>query len=274
MVRCRRTTSVLVLDICSNEGAVSLRLMKRLGCRWLLALCLCAGVAQATSQQEPVTADVEIVSLGLEPRTAPAARIADASNVVVWITPLDRSTTLSADKPSARPTPQIIQRNKTFEPHILVVEVGTVVEFPNKDPFFHNIFSLFDGKRFDLGLYEAGSSRMVRFDRPGVSFLFCNIHPEMSAAVVAVETPYFGISNAKGHLTIPGVPDGRYELNVWYERSLSEDLKKLSREIAISESARSLNPIRVIENPHFTPSHKNKYGQDYVPPPTTGYTGP
>ncbi len=149
-----------------------------------------------------------------------------------------------------------------------------MVEFPNKDPFFHNIFSLFDGKRFDLGLYEAGSSRTVRFDRPGVSFLFCNIHPEMSAAVVVLETPYFGISNARGRLTIPGVADGRYELNVWYERSLPEDLKKLSREVTIFESARSLSPIHVVGNSHFTPAHKNKYGQDYVPPPSPGYTGP
>jgi plastocyanin len=244
------------------------------GHRWLLALCLYAGAVQATSEPELVTADVEIVSPVAGTQTAPARKVTDASNVVAWLTPLDRTTALPAREPSAKPIPQIIQRNKTFEPHVLVVRVGTEVEFPNKDPFFHNIFSLFDGKRFDLGLYEAGSSRTVRFDRPGVSFLFCNIHPEMSAAVVALQTPYFGMSNTRGHLTIPGVPDGRYELNVWYERSSSEDLKRLSREITISESARSLNPIRVVENPHFTPSHKNKYGQDYVPPPNPGYTGP
>jgi len=64
---------------------------------------------------------------------------------------------------------------------VLVVPVGSVVDFPNHDPFFHNVFSLFDGKRFDLGLYEAGATNSVRFDRLGVSFLFCNIHPEMSA---------------------------------------------------------------------------------------------
>jgi plastocyanin len=250
-----------------------MRLTTSPGYRWLLALCLCAGAVQATSQPAPVTADVEIVS-PVAGAQASARKVADASNVVVWITRLDRATDLSAAEPSARPAPQIIQRNKTFEPHILVVEVGTVVEFPNKDPFFHNIFSLFDGKRFDLGLYEAGSSRTVRFDRVGVSFLFCNIHPEMSAAVVAVETPYFAISDARGHLTIPGVSDGRYELNVWYERSLPEDLKKLSREVTISGSMRSLGPIRVIENPRFTPSHKNKYGQDYVPPPSPSYTRP
>lgn len=121
----------------------------------------------------------------------------------------------------------------------------------------------------DLGFYEAGSSRTVRFDRPGVSFLFCNIHPEMSAVVVALDTPYFGISDRAGRLSIPNVPESQYRLNVWYDRSLPADLKSLSRVVTISDTARSLETIRVIENPNFTLEHKNKYGQDYVPPAST-----
>src|SRR5882762_1954412 len=111
------------------------------------------------------------------------------------------------------------------QPHVLVVPVGSAVDFPNRDPFFHNVFSLFDGKRFDLGLYEAGASNSVRFDRLGVSFLFCNIHPEMSAVVIAVDTPYYGVSDRAGNITVSGVPDGTYEVHVWHERSLAEDLK-------------------------------------------------
>lgn len=165
--------------------------------------------------------------------------------------------------------PQIAQTHKSFEPHLLVIQVGTPVQFPNKDPFLHNVFSLFDGKRFDLGFYEAGSSKTVHFDRPGVSFLFCNIHPEMSAAVVAVDTPYFASSDRAGRVSIPNVPEGRYQLNAWYERSLPADLKSVSRVVTISDAARSLEPVRVIENPNFTLEHKNKYGQDYVPPANT-----
>lgn len=168
--------------------------------------------------------------------------------------------------------PQLVQRNKAFEPHVLVVQAGTLVQFPNKDPFFHNVFSLFNGKRFDLGLYEAGSSKAVRFDRVGISFLFCNIHEEMSAVIVAVDSPYFGLSDRAGRVSIPTVSDGRYELHVWYERSLPEDLKALERPVTISSASRALESIRVINNPDFTLAHKNKYGQDYVPPPTTGYT--
>jgi len=168
----------------------------------------------------------------------------------------------------------VIQRNKTFEPHLLVVRAGTVVEFPNRDPFFHNVFSLFEGKRFDLGLYEAGSTNSVHFDRVGVSYLFCNIHPEMSAVIVAVDTPYYGVSDAAGRVIIEDVPDGRYEEHVWYERSLPEDLKSATRIVTISPESRALETIAIAENPAFSSAHKNKYGQDYVPPPEAGYSHP
>lgn len=223
------------------------------------------------SAATPVVGDVTIVVPGKQNPSAPAAKVPDASDVVVWLIPLDRATKPQTQSSAADGSPRIIQRNKTFEPHVLAVEVGTVVAFPNEDPFFHNIFSLFDGKRFDLGLYEAGTTRSMRFDRAGVSFLFCNIHPEMSAVVVAVETPYFALSNRAGHWTIREVPDGRYEMHVWYERSLPEDLKGLVRPIVISSSTRSVDRIRLVENPNFTLAHKNKYGQDYVPPPHSDY---
>lgn len=238
---------------------------------WVAILWFCTGTGPALSQQAPVTARVEVVRPRVKNQHTPAVEIGDSSNVAVWLTPLGRAPNSSAPGISSKPIPQLVQRNKTFEPHVLVVEVGTLVQFPNRDPFFHNIFSLFDGKRFDLGLYEAGSSRTVRFDRPGVSFLFCNIHPEMSAAVIAVETPYFGLSDRSGHLTIEDVPDGRYGMRVWYERGLPADLKASAREVTVSGSARSLGPIRVVDDPSFTASHKDKYGRDYVPPPTPGY---
>jgi plastocyanin len=220
------------------------------------------------SEPAPVMGDVSIFAPSKQNPSTPAAKVPDAADVVVWLIPLDAPTNTPT---LPERTPQIIQRNKTFEPHVLAVQVGTVVAFPNEDPFFHNIFSLFDGKRFDLGLYEAGSTRTVRFDRAGVSFLFCNIHPEMSAVVVAVETPYFALSNRAGHWVIPDVPDGRYELHVWYERSLPEELTQLTRPIVISASTRAVDRIRLLENPNFTLSHKNKYGQDYVPPPHSNY---
>ena len=155
----------------------------------------------------------------------------------------------------------LTQHNKQFEPHLLVVPIGSTVDFPNKDPFFHNVFSLYKGKRFDLGLYEAGSSRAVRFDRPGVSFIFCNIHPEMSAVIIALPTPYYGVSNAAGNITIADVPSGRYRLQTWYERSSSDALGNDAREITLpAESVVALHVRQTIEGPV---AHKNKFGKDY-----------
>jgi plastocyanin len=244
----------------------------------LVAFCAYAwaSAAAADAQTSAVTAEVSV--------SRPAAgghqhgitgRRVDESQVVVWLTPLDGPAPKDpAASAALAKAPELVQRNKSFEPHVIVVQVGSLIQFPNKDPFFHNIFSMYDGKRFDLGLYEAGTSRSVRFDRPGVSFLFCNIHAEMSAVVVVVDTPYFAMSDRTGHLSIPNVPDGRYQIHVWYERSLPENLKGLSRVVTISENTRALAPIHVVDNPNFTFAHKNKYGEDYVPPPTEGYQHP
>jgi len=233
----------------------------------ILFACACTLLAQ--SQLAPVTVQVEIVNPKAARKAASAGNHADSSNVVVWLAPLGGNSGSAAATSSTHSAPQIAQINKNFDPHVLVVQAGTGVQFPNRDPFLHNVFSLFDGKRFDLGFYEAGSSKTVRFDRVGVSYLFCNIHPEMSAAVVALDTPYFGMSNRAGRVTIPNVPDGRYQLNVWYERSLPEDLKNASRVVSISEGTRSLEPIKVTENSNFSLEHKNKYGQEYIPPANT-----
>jgi len=190
-------------------------------------------------------------------RTAAGDKAAGNANVVVWLTPVGSSP---PRPPLVRP--RLVQKNKRFEPHLLVVPVGTLVEFPNQDPFFHNVFSLYKGKRFDLGLYEAGSSRSVRFDRPGVSFIFCNIHPEMSAAVVALETPYYGISNNAGEVHIREVPPGRYRLEVWYERSSPGALGRLARQINVPGEG-SVTALEVPEVVAASVPHKNKYGADY-----------
>jgi plastocyanin len=193
-----------------------------------------------------------------------SAAAEDSSAGVVWLTPIGNPAELP--DVSAAPRKQLVQKNKSFIPHLLVVQVGSPIVFPNKDPFFHNVFSLFDGKRFDLGLYEAGTSRTALFDREGVSYIFCNIHPEMSAVVVALKTSYYGISDSRGLVSIPGVPSGRYELRVWHERAIPESLDSQVRTILVSEAAHTFGVLRVAEQPSVPQPHKNKYGQDYETP--------
>jgi len=198
-------------------------------------------------------------------RTGKSVSTADAGNVVVWLSPLSGTAALDPESGRWPSHPRLTQRNKRFEPHVLIVPVGASVEFPNHDPFFHNVFSLFDGKRFDLGLYEAGTTRDVRFDKPGVSYIFCNIHSEMSAVVIALDTPYYAVSNAKGDISIPEVPSGRYMMHVWTEGSLPDVLQAKVREVTIGPTSASLGVISLPES-HIELTHTNKYGQEYEPP--------
>ena len=132
-----------------------------------------------------------------------------ASDAVVWLDAPNAS--LAAGRKVV-----LDQRNLNFSPRVLAVRVGTTVDFPNNDRVFHNVFSFRDGKRFDLGLYPVGSLKRVTFDRPGLSRIFCNIHPNMAAYVMAVDSPYFAVSDAYGAFTIAAVPSGSYTFHAWH----------------------------------------------------------
>jgi plastocyanin len=245
----------------------ALQTMLRLLGGWLLLLAVLSTQPRACAQVS-VTGQVVLLN------AANGTPLADASQVVVWLTAAPGTSTNRSSPP--RQELRLVQRHKSFEPHLLVVQSGSLVEFPNDDPFFHNVFSLFEGKRFDLGLYEAGSTRSVLFDKPGICYLFCNIHPEMSAVVIVLKTPYYAISDTTGKISISDVPPGRYQLEVWNERSLAEDLKSLTRLVDISESAHSLGTISVKANRNQSTAHKNKYGRDYdsPTPPSALYSQP
>ncbi len=109
------------------------------------------------------------------------------------------------------------QRNETFVPHVLAVMVGTVMDFPNSDRTYHNVFSLSKAKRFDLGRYAAGRSKSVRFDRPGVVRVFCDIHSHMNAFVLVFSHPFFDVTEPDGRFRIDSVPPGTYTVVGWYE---------------------------------------------------------
>src|SRR6266852_7141425 len=180
-----------------------------------------AAFAQANPAERrgELSGEVALVQAGV------GACTKDASQVVVWLVPMNVVQQVRVTERHYR----LLQHNKRFAPGLLVVPVGSVVDFPNADPWFHNVFSLYRGKRFDLGLYQAGAQRSVKFDRVGPSYLFCNIHPEMKSVVLAVDSELFSTSDKAGHYAIAGVAPGKYQLHVWYENAKPEVLLTLRR---------------------------------------------
>ncbi len=245
--------------ICATWYSISHTLCEKWGFVLLLL------VAAASAQQVTLQGRAEITSNG--------HALKDASKAVVWLTPVGE--TVETPKQDPEHIPQLAQKDKSFHPSLVVIPVGGKVEFPNHDPFFHNVFSLFEGKRFDLGLYESGTTRFVQFDKPGISFIFCNIHAQMSAVVIALATPYYAISDSRGDLTIANVPPGRYELQVFHPSVAPDALHALNREITVASGDSSLGTFTLVE-PDIAMVHKNKYGRDYdrPAPDSPAYTRP
>lgn len=118
--------------------------------------------------------------------------------------------------------PVLDQRGLQFHPQVLPILVGTTVDFPNRDNLFHNVFSYSQPKEFDLGRYPKDDSRSVRFDRPGMVRVYCDIHAHMNATIMVLSHPYFATPEDDGTYAIRNVPDGKYSLVLWVDRNIVE----------------------------------------------------
>jgi len=185
----------------------------------------------------------------------------DYSGVVVWLEPLSGLPVLRT-KPAHV---EMIQKDKTFSPHVLPIMIGTTVDFPNYDPIFHNAFSNYNGQIFDIGLYPPGTSKSIVFRREGVVRVFCNIHPTMTAVIVVLQSPYFCVSNKNGDLQMIGVPAGSYRMHVFHERATEQTLAALTKTVEISDERIQLPQISVSESGYLQLPHQNKYGKEYPP---------
>jgi plastocyanin len=145
---------------------------------------------------------------------------------VVYLETAPREAFDARQEPRAR----VDQRNEAFVPHVLAIVAGTTVDFPNNDVTFHNVFSLSKTQPFDLGRYPAGRSRSVRFDRPGIVRVFCDIHSHMSAFILVFAHRYFAVTDEEGRYRLENVPPGRYTVVAWHETAPSQ-----SRTIVVSE---------------------------------------
>lgn len=161
---------------------------------------------------------------------------------------------------SADPRGEIAMRQKTFLPHVRVVAAGGTVAYPNRDPFSHNVFSNTPGGSFDLGLYPRGESRGAAFQRAGVYAVFCNIHPRMSAYVVAVPSGYYARPGAGGRFVIADVPPGRYRVRAWHERAR----EPVARVVTVAGRGAPGVDLTLDARGYRPQPHANKYGQPYA----------
>ena len=221
------------------------------------------------------------LSLLLAPLTLPAAQLRgqveltnskdpevsrnrDYAGVVIWLEPVGR--------PAPAPSPKHVemkQQDKTFKPHVVAVPLGGTVDFPNLDPFFHNAFSNFAGQPFDLPLYAPGTSRSVTFRRPGIVRVFCQIHALMSAVIAVVDTPWYAVTPANGQFRIDDIPPGEYQLHLFHEHALPQNLEFLERTINIPDGGLALPLVSISETGYIPAPHPDKHGKPY--PPQNGY---
>jgi plastocyanin len=231
--------------------------------RFIRRLIFAVGVASMmTHAQSATTVDVRMrLQFARNPKKQPAP------SSVLWLKPLEQTP---ADPFVPQHHYTLLQKNRMFSPHLLVIPVGSTVNFPNADPFFHNVFSLFDGKRFDLGLYEAGSTKAVTFSREGVSYIFCNIHPEMSAVVLTLSTSLYDVADSTSSFHLPGVPPGDYELHIWVEGFAQPTLSQMTRRIHLAPGSGDLG-VMALSARQRDSTHANMYGQPYDPQTTPTY---
>jgi plastocyanin len=189
----------------------------------------------------PVTGTVRVQAReGVQPATA-----------IVYAEPLDAA---APRKPGAF---KLMQKSKAFTPRVLAIPVGSTVAFPNEDSIFHNVFSLSPPAPFDLGLYRAGASKTQTFSAPATYRVFCNIHPQMTALIVVVPTPFVTLADANGAFTLD-LPPGRYKLTAVSERAAA-----VSSELKVGASTATAPELTLDESQFVATTHRNKYGQDY-----------
>ena len=182
----------------------------------------------------------------------PGARTTDLADAVIW---LESRGVASAGPGRA----EIVMESRQYVPRVRVVGAGSAVAFPNQDPFRHNVFSKSGPSEFDLGLYARGETKEARVERAGIYPVFCNIHAQMVAFIVAVPTRYVAQPSPDGRFSIADVPAGSYTLHTWHDRAGEQ-----ARAIDVSADGQGEVSVQFDARGYKFVQHKNKFGQEYT----------
>jgi plastocyanin len=218
--------------------------------RWAaLALCAALGLGPSVARaQFTVAGRVTLIE-------APGKQQRDIASSVLWLAPADGIATGSDTVPRKA---SIAMRTREFLPHVRIIAAGGTVDFPNQDPFSHNVFSNSELGRFDLGLYRRRDTRGATFPKPGVYAVYCNIHARMSSFVVAVPTRLVTTVDHTGAFAFRDVPPGAYTVHAWHERA-SETRTRITVTADQTTLAVALDARGFVPGPHL-----NKFGQPYA----------
>jgi len=182
------------------------------------------------------------------------------AGTVVWI-----SDAAAARQAATLARPKIASKNKRFNPHVAVVPAGGTVDFPNLDGIYHNVFSLSEKSRFDLGLYRKGASRTMTFEKPGVVRIYCNIHPQMAAVLVVIDGGIWAQAGDDGTAVLANVPAGKTTIHAWDEKG-----GEFAAVVDVPAEGAAPLAISLDGSAWREAGHTNKYGKDYPPPDDDG----
>ena len=216
------------------------------GAALLGAIAASGGAAQGTAV---VSGQVTILE-------RPGETTEDLGDVVVYLEPLGAAVRAKVAAPAANSVMNLQKRQ--FSPRVSVILQGGRVEFPNLDPFSHNVFSKANGG-FDTGVYGRGKTRDNTFQEPGIYPLYCNVHPRMTAYVVTLVAPWYTQAGLDGRFAIENVPVGRYVLHVWHDRATSKE-----DTVVVGAAGLRNQRIALDARAYKYVQHKNKFGQDYT----------
>jgi plastocyanin len=181
------------------------------------------------------------------------------AETLVWLEP-GQGTKAPKKAPPAHSTPAVVStQGKALQPHVTAIPAGSSVQFPNEDPISHNLFSVSASNQFDLGLYRRGAGKVQHFSKPGIVNVYCNVHPNMSAVIHVMETPYYTFADAKGAFTLADVAPGKYALLAWTEQA-----GVTRKEIDVSADVVSGLAVELDgRNYRASQKHLNKHGKPY-----------
>ena len=182
------------------------------------------------------------------------------AETVVWLEPV--TTASRAARPPVPASFEMVTRSKMLLPHVLAVPAGSTIAFPNEDPISHNLFSLSPANTFDLGLYRKGAGKTQKFDTPGIVNVYCNVHPNMSAVIHVMPTPYYAFADVNGNYAIEA-PEGKYRLVAWNEQGgMAESSVEILGEARVTGTV----ALVIDSRNHRLTQHTNKFGKTYQAP--------